>query len=128
MGRRRTRNTDDHLLCDYLVSNLFSLPWISRSLISRMGSMGPCLGPLFGGWIGQKAGWRWICQYSSTCYIYHAHTTMATLRLGSFHICRVLFRVDPFHPRNSCTGHSSTQSREPAQDHRRPELPHIGRT
>lgn len=23
--------------------------------------MGPCLGPLFGGWIAEKAGWRWMC-------------------------------------------------------------------
>lgn len=30
-----------------------------RLLISS--SMGPCLGPMVGGWIGERAGWRWIC-------------------------------------------------------------------
>lgn len=24
--------------------------------------MGPCIGPLVGGWIGERAGWRWICK------------------------------------------------------------------
>ncbi|KAJ7457263.1 MFS polyamine transporter [Mycena galericulata] len=24
--------------------------------------MGPCIGPLVGGWIGERAGWRWICE------------------------------------------------------------------
>ena len=24
--------------------------------------IGPCLGPMIGGWIGERAGWRWICE------------------------------------------------------------------
>lgn len=24
--------------------------------------LGPVLGPLIGGWIGERAGWRWICE------------------------------------------------------------------
>jgi MFS family permease len=31
--------------------------------------IGPCLGPMVGGWIGERAGWRWICAYRFTCHI-----------------------------------------------------------
>lgn len=27
--------------------------------------IGPCLGPMIGGWIGERAGWRWICTSRS---------------------------------------------------------------
>ncbi|KAG6833256.1 hypothetical protein H0H87_009431 [Tephrocybe sp. NHM501043] len=30
------------------------------ALFSATIFLGPCLGPVFGGWIGQRAGWRWI--------------------------------------------------------------------
>ncbi|KAJ7606621.1 MFS polyamine transporter [Roridomyces roridus] len=33
---------------------------IPMAMFSATIFMGPCLGPLFGGWIGQYAGWRWI--------------------------------------------------------------------
>ncbi|KAJ7653075.1 major facilitator superfamily domain-containing protein [Mycena polygramma] len=33
---------------------------LPMALFSGTIFMGPCLGPLFGGWIGQYAGWRWI--------------------------------------------------------------------
>lgn len=32
-------------------------------LITLPLSMGPCIGPLLGGWIGERAGWRWICTF-----------------------------------------------------------------
>ncbi|KAG5351147.1 hypothetical protein C0989_007737 [Termitomyces sp. Mn162] len=36
--------------------------------------LGPCLGPLFGGWIGEKAGWRWIYWvlfiFVGACFIF----------------------------------------------------------
>ncbi|KAG6827017.1 hypothetical protein H0H92_013537 [Tricholoma furcatifolium] len=33
---------------------------IPMAIFSATLFMGPCLGPVFGGWIGQKVGWRWI--------------------------------------------------------------------
>ncbi|KAG6832200.1 hypothetical protein H0H87_002310 [Tephrocybe sp. NHM501043] len=33
---------------------------LPMAIFSASGFLGPCLGPLFGGWIGEKAGWRWL--------------------------------------------------------------------
>ncbi|KAI5481017.1 MFS polyamine transporter [Pseudohyphozyma bogoriensis] len=33
---------------------------IPMALFSGTIFLGPCLGPILGGWIGEKAGWRWI--------------------------------------------------------------------
>ncbi|KAF8066995.1 MFS polyamine transporter [Lyophyllum atratum] len=33
---------------------------IPMAIFSGTIFMGPCIGPLVGGWIGQRAGWRWI--------------------------------------------------------------------
>lgn len=37
--------------------------------------MGPCVGPLLGGWIGERAGWRWICEFIHPCLTL-SHTAM----------------------------------------------------
>ncbi|CAK5265442.1 unnamed protein product [Mycena citricolor] len=33
---------------------------IPMAMFSVTVFLGPCLGPIFGGWIGERAGWRWI--------------------------------------------------------------------
>ncbi|KAG6819143.1 hypothetical protein H0H93_014918 [Arthromyces matolae] len=33
---------------------------IPMAIFSGTIFLGPCLGPIFGGWIGERAGWRWI--------------------------------------------------------------------
>jgi len=40
-------------------------------------SVGPCLGPMIGGWIGMKAGWRWMCKFifrSSYTYLHRLNS------------------------------------------------------
>ena len=36
--------------------------------------MGPCIGPMIGGWIGMRAGWRWIYWvlfiFVGACFIF----------------------------------------------------------
>ena len=47
--------------CSLLLSCKYAIPRFI-SFVQRSSSIGPCLGPMIGGWIGMRAGWRWNCE------------------------------------------------------------------